>query len=92
MEHVLFLGSKKYSGQSEFDDFISSNAGGCQAITFSDYTLYYFTVKSSMLRPALERFSALIKEPLFNEDCLKREVCFHHNMPPAGCFHTMTRN
>jgi hypothetical protein len=90
MEHVLFMGSKKYPGQSEFEDFISSNAGGSQGMTCPDYTLYYFTVKSSMLRPALERFSAFIKEPLFSEDCLQREVCFHHNMPQAGCFQPLT--
>lgn len=41
LEHMLFMGSKKYPGENEHDSFIFSNSGRSNAFTQKAITNYY---------------------------------------------------
>ena len=74
LEHMLFLGNKKYPHESEFDRFISENGGQFNAFTANDFTGYVFTVNNTSLPEALDRFSSFFKDPLFNPSGVDREL------------------
>ena len=43
-EHMLFMGSKKFPGISEYTDFLQKNGGSRNAATGEDFTFFYFDV------------------------------------------------
>ena len=57
LEHMVFMGSKKYPNVNEFNDFISQNGGTYNAQTGSQNTNFFFTVSSSALENATDIFS-----------------------------------
>lgn len=71
---MLFMGSKAFPGENEYDDFLVKHAGSSNAYTEAEYTNFHFDVEPGALRPALERFSAFFREPLFLDSALEREV------------------
>ena len=73
-EHMLFLGTKRYPEESNFDAFCASCAGYSNAWTSTDYTLYHFLVSHGKLHDALERFSSFFTCPLFSESGTAREM------------------
>ncbi len=74
LEHVLFLGTKKYPGESEYSHFLSQHGGTFNAFTTSDFTGYMFTVEPSAFPEALDRLSDFFVEPLFNPSGVAREL------------------
>ncbi|MEI8124269.1 MAG: insulinase family protein [Parachlamydiaceae bacterium] len=74
LEHMLFMGTKKYPTESEYDRFISEHGGQSNAFTGNDFTGYVFTVDNKALPEALERFSSFFIEPLFNPSGVDREL------------------
>lgn len=74
LEHMLFLGTKKYPKESEFQKFVSSQAGDYQAFTAPDATCFIFSIKNDAFPEALDRFSDFFKEPLFNPSGVDREM------------------
>ena len=44
LEHMLFLGSKKYPGENQFEKFLNENGGSSNAYTDTFETVYYFSV------------------------------------------------
>lgn len=54
-EHMLFLGTKKYSAENEFTQFLTQNGGSYNAYTASDHTNYYYSIKTESLKPSLDR-------------------------------------
>lgn len=74
LEHMIFLGNKKYPKESEFNQFISENGGQFNAFTANDFTGYVFTVDNQALPASLDRFSSFFKEPLFNPSGVDREL------------------
>ena len=64
LEHMIFMGSKTYPGENEFEEFVSQNGGGSNAYTEYESTTYYFHVKEDALYGALLRFAALLENPL----------------------------
>ena len=44
LEHMLFMGTKKYPEESFYQTFIKKNGGHSNAYTSTDHTNYYFTV------------------------------------------------
>ena len=73
-EHMLFLGTKKYPTEGEFERFISSNGGSNNAFTGGEETNYFFDVGGEALPGALARFSDFFAAPLFSESGVAREV------------------
>lgn len=74
LEHMLFLGTKKYPEESGYQHFIAENGGLTNAFTTNDFTSYLFTVNNNAFEEALDRFSEFFKEPLFNPSGVSREL------------------
>jgi insulysin len=74
LEHMLFLGTKKYPQESGYQHFIAENGGTTNAFTTNDFTSYLFSVNNSAFEDALDRFSEFFKEPLFNPSGVNREL------------------
>ncbi|OIW34047.1 UCH-domain-containing protein [Coniochaeta ligniaria NRRL 30616] len=87
VEHLLFMGTKKYPVENEYAQYLSSNSGSSNAYTGSTSTNYYFEVSAkpsndeepsaenpSALYGALDRFAQFFVEPLFLASTLDREL------------------
>ncbi len=73
LEHMLFLGTKKYPEADEYQAFISDSGGSHNAYTSSHNTNYFFDVENKQLDAALDRFSQFFVAPLFDEFYVDRE-------------------
>lgn len=86
-EHMLFLGTEKYPGEDDYEDFLGKNGGTSNAYTDMEDTNYYFNVSplnhggersdggtSEALEGALDRFAQFFVSPLFDESMLEREL------------------
>ncbi|KAG4065756.1 hypothetical protein HA402_012434 [Bradysia odoriphaga] len=73
LEHMIFMGSKKYPNENEFDQYIKRSAGFDNAETDCEETFFYFEVAENHLDGALDRFANLLKEPLMLKECMTRE-------------------
>jgi len=74
LEHMLFLGTKKYPQESGYQQFIAENGGLTNAFTSNDFTGYLFSVDNHAFAESLDRFSEFFKEPLFNPSGVAREL------------------
>lgn len=73
VEHMIFMGSEKFSNENEFDQFISRSGGDDNADTDYEETSFYFSVHESYLDGALDRFSQFFKGPLMLKEAMTRE-------------------
>jgi insulysin len=73
LEHMLFLGTKKFPEADAYQAFISDNGGSHNAYTSSHHTNYYFDVDDKKLNDALDRFSQFFVAPLFDDVYVDRE-------------------
>lgn len=74
LEHMLFLGTKKYPNESEFQRFIDNHGGKENAFTANDRTVFSFTIDNDAFPEALDRFAQFFIAPLFNPSGLQREA------------------
>lgn len=74
LEHMLFMGSKKYPIENEYDSFLTDHGGSSNAFTEAETTTFYFNVNFEFLDGALDRFAQFFIAPLVPEDSLQREV------------------
>ena len=74
LEHMLFMGTKKFPGENEYSNFLTSHSGYSNAYTASENTNYFFKVASDHLRQALDIFAQFFVEPLFLADSVEREL------------------
>ena len=74
LEHMLFLGTKKYPEVGSYKKFLDSHSGGSNAYTSGNMTNYFFQVSHNGFNEALDRFSDFFKAPLFDKTYAKREV------------------
>lgn len=73
VEHMLFMGTKKYPVEKEYHDFIDSHGGRANAYTSGDRTVYFYEIDNNHMTEAMDRFSSFFVEPLFQESGLERE-------------------
>jgi secreted Zn-dependent insulinase-like peptidase len=73
LEHMLFLGTKKYPDADAYKEFISNHGGMDNAFTSSEDTTYFFDIDKDYLDGALDRFAQFFIAPLFNEKYVQRE-------------------
>ncbi|ESO09969.1 hypothetical protein HELRODRAFT_109371 [Helobdella robusta] len=73
-EHMLFLGTKKYPEENNYNKFLSEHGGSSNAYTSSENTNYYFDVSPDHLTGALDRFAQFFVCPLFTESATSREL------------------
>lgn len=74
LEHMLFLGTKKYPEESGYQHFIAKHGGLTNAFTTNDFTSYMFSVNTDAFGEAVDRFAEFFKEPLFNPSGVAREL------------------
>lgn len=74
MEHMLFLGTKKYPSSKSYGDYLSRNGGRFNAYTSAEQTNYFFSVNSNAIDGALDRFSQFFIAPLFTKTYVEREM------------------
>ncbi len=73
-EHMLFMGTKKYPSENEYEKFLSQHGGSYNAYTSSENTNYHFDVSPQHLNKAVDRFAQFFLTPLFTETATDREV------------------
>ncbi|XP_053623263.1 insulin-degrading enzyme [Plodia interpunctella] len=73
-EHMLFMGTKKYPEENEYNKFLSEHGGTSNASTSSDHTMYYFDVLPAHMEGALDIFAQFFIAPLFTESATGREL------------------
>lgn len=74
LEHLLFLGTKKYPDENEYTRYLSEHGGMANAFTANGYTSYMFSVQNEGFNGALDRFSRFFYEPMFNVSGINREL------------------
>lgn len=74
LEHMLFLGTKKYPKESEYSQFIAEHDGESNAFTSNQLTAFVFTINNDVFPEALDRFANFFIEPLFNPSGVSREL------------------
>lgn len=74
LEHMLFLGTKKFAQENDFSSFLNAHGGGSNAYTDLEHTNYFFHVDSSALEGGLDRFAQFFIAPLMNSSSLSREM------------------
>lgn len=74
LEHMLFMGTKAYPGEAEFEKTVSDNGGVYNAFTAFDRTAYFFSVNHEAFLIALDKFSHFFIDPLLNPSAIQREL------------------
>ena len=74
LEHMLFLGTKKYPEVDSYRKYLAENSGASNAYTGGAVTNYFFQVSHEGFEGALDRFSQFFIAPLFDEHYAEREV------------------
>lgn len=74
LEHMLFLGSKKYPSADGYRNFITQRGGSSNAYTDSTNTVFYFTINNDSFKEGLDMFANFFKEPLFTPEFVEKEL------------------
>ena len=74
LEHMLFLGSKKYPDENKYERELKKYGGSSNAYTDHFETVYYFSAFNDGIKMIMDIFSRFFIDPLFNEDAVTREI------------------
>jgi len=74
LEHMLFLGSKKYPKEDYYDKVVKQYGGSFNAYTDNFETVYYFSAFNNGINVIMDVFSRFFIDPLFNKDSVNREI------------------
>jgi insulysin len=74
LEHMVFMGSKKYPEEDYFNKILSNSGGFSNAYTDFDKTSYYFQSTHTNFENILDAFSRFFIDPLFSKDSVNREI------------------
>lgn len=74
LEHMVFMGSKKYKKENAFDDFISKHGGESNAWTDAERTTFFFDIHKNHFNKALDIFAQFFISPLFLKGSVDREI------------------
>lgn len=74
LEHMLFMGSKKYPNENHYNVRLNQLGGSSNAYTDVMETVYYFNVFDEGLKEIMDIFSRFFIDPLFNPDSVSREI------------------
>ncbi|KAA0190051.1 hypothetical protein HAZT_HAZT004703 [Hyalella azteca] len=73
LEHMVFMGSKKYPTENGFDNFVNRHGGCDNAYTDFEHTNFHFDIQESYLWEGLDRFCQFFVEPLMMKNAMDRE-------------------
>lgn len=74
LEHMMFLGTKRFPEASEYHRFIKGHGGHHNAWTGSEHTNYYFAINNDYFDQALDRFSDFFINPLLAPQWIEKEI------------------
>ena len=74
LEHMLFMGSKKYPKENFWMEQVNENMGSTNAYTVNNETMYHFDILDEKLEFMMDVFSRFFIDPLFSKDAVDREV------------------
>lgn len=74
LEHMVFMGSKKYPDSNDFMSSINSNGGKTNAYTSDTDTNYHFTIGPEKFPITLDKFSQFFREPLLKSEYVNKEI------------------
>ena len=74
LEHMLFMGSKKYPDENHYYSRLNELGGYSNAFTDVTETVYYFNVFDNGLSEIIDIFSRFFIDPLFDPDSVSREI------------------
>lgn len=73
LEHMLFIGTKKYPEVNAYQTYINAHGGSSNAYTALDHTNYFFDIQPEYFREAMDRFAQFFIAPLLDPDYVERE-------------------
>ncbi|MDN3651640.1 insulinase family protein [Thalassotalea ponticola] len=73
LEHMLFLGTKKYPDSGEYQQFLAQHSGSNNAWTGTEHTAFFFDINAQYFEQALDRFSRFFSEPLLAQEYIDKE-------------------
>lgn len=73
LEHMLFLGTKKYPHSGEYHKFINQHGGSNNAWTGTEQTNFFYDIHIDAYTESLDRFSQFFINPLFNQEWVDKE-------------------
>ena len=74
LEHMLFLGSKKYPKEDYYETVLKQFGGSSNAYTDLFETVYYFSAFNDGIKVIMDVFSRFFIDPLFHKESVKREI------------------
>ena len=51
---MVFMGSAKYPSENQYDQYVNSHGGACNAFTEGEYTVYQFDITGEHMSKALD--------------------------------------
>ena len=73
LEHMLFLGNKKYPEVDGYFQYVQANGGSANAYTSDTRTNYFFDINSDKLQPALDQLAQFFVSPTLAPEYVERE-------------------
>jgi len=73
LEHMVFMGSKKFPEENGFDQFIAKHGGYDNASTDTETTVFYFESPRRHFHEGLDRFAQFFISPLMKKEAMQRE-------------------
>ncbi|XP_041356589.1 nardilysin-like [Gigantopelta aegis] len=74
LEHMVFMGSKKYPQENDMDDFLSRHGGESNAWTDCERTTFYFDIQKKYFHQSLDKFANFFISPLMLKNSVDREL------------------
>ena len=73
LEHMLFIGTKKYPESDGYFQFVQAHGGSSNAYTAPDHTNYFFDIDPDFFREGLDRFAQFFISPSLEPAYVDRE-------------------
>lgn len=73
LEHLVFLGSKKFPDPGEYQQFMAAKGGSHNAWTGTEHSCFYFDIEDKSFGQGLERFADMLSAPLFSDEAVLKE-------------------
>lgn len=74
LEHMLFMGSKKYPNSNNFMSSINKSGGSTNAYTSDSDTNYYFVCSTETYLTNLDKFGNFLVNPLLSKKHINKEI------------------
>ena len=74
LEHMLFMGSKKYPLPDDYREFINSHGGSTNAWTDTTSTVYYHSINKEKFLESFDMINQFFCEPLINKTFVDKEI------------------